>query len=179
MRPLFIAGYDGDVCFASEGKALLRHPRAERALDPIGIVDIFTTWSTLPDHSALAGIRELPPAHYMIIGPMGIRVQKRWWDIEFESSPAPAEQLLAELEALMADAIRLRLRADVAVATYLSGGLDSSAIAAIAAAQLSRKACRRSGSDSAIAGSMKAPPKIASSRSSGPRFTGQSSTHAR
>jgi len=135
VRPLFIAEYGRDVCFASEGKALLRHPRATRALDPIGIVDVFTTWSTLPDHSALAGIRELPPAHYMIVGPSGIRAQRRWWDLEFESSTAPREQLLEELEALLADAIRLRLRADVPVATYLSGGLDSSAIAAIAAEQ--------------------------------------------
>ena len=135
VRPLFIAEYGGDVCFASEGKALLRHPWAKRALDPIGIVDVFTTWSTLPDHSALAGIRELPPAHYMIIGPTGIRAQKRWWDIEFESSITPGEESLEELEALIADAVRLRLRADVPVATYLSGGLDSSAIAAFAAEQ--------------------------------------------
>jgi asparagine synthase (glutamine-hydrolysing) len=135
VRPLFIAEYGGDTCFASEGKALLRHPRAARAVDPIGIVDIFTTWSTLPDHSALAGIRELPPAHYMLVGPGGIRAQERWWDLDFESSTAPREHLLDELEALLADAIRLRLRADVPVATYLSGGLDSSAIAAIAAEQ--------------------------------------------
>jgi asparagine synthase (glutamine-hydrolysing) len=135
VRPLFVAEYGADVCFASEAKALLRHPRAARAFDPDGVVDVFTTWSTLPDHSALAGIRELPAAHYMIVGPTGIRTQKRWWDIEFESSSAPREQLLEELEALLADAIRLRLRADVPVATYLSGGLDSSSIAAIAARQ--------------------------------------------
>jgi asparagine synthase (glutamine-hydrolysing) len=108
---------------------------AARALDPIGIVDTFTMWSTLPDRSALAGIRELPAAHYMLVGPDGIRAERRWWDIRFESTRASETDLLDELEDLLGDAIRLRLRADVPVATYLSGGLDSSAIAAIAARQ--------------------------------------------
>jgi asparagine synthase (glutamine-hydrolysing) len=135
VRPLFIAQYGGDFCFASEAKALLRHPRAQRALDPVGIVDSFTTWATLPDHSALAGIHELPPAHYMLIGPAGVRAERRWWDIDFSPSTASEAQLLEELEDLLADAVRLRLRADVPVAAYLSGGLDSSAIAAIAAEQ--------------------------------------------
>jgi asparagine synthase (glutamine-hydrolysing) len=135
VRPLFLARYGDDVCFASEGKALLRHPLAARTLDPVGIVDTFTIWSTLPDRSALAGIRELPPAHYTIVGPEGIRTEERWWDIEFESRRASEDELVDELEHLLGDAIRLRLRADVPVATYLSGGLDSSTIAAIAARQ--------------------------------------------
>src|SRR5436190_16173359 len=72
VRPLFLAEYGGDVCFASGAKALLRHPSARRELDPVGIVDTFTTWATLPDRSAFVGIRELPPAHYMIVGRDGI-----------------------------------------------------------------------------------------------------------
>src|SRR4051795_6949653 len=136
VRPLFLAEYGGDVCFASEAKALLRHPRAQRAFDPLGIVDTFTTWSTLPDHSAFAGIRELPAAHYMLVGPRGIEAERRWWDIRFAPDSAPQDELLDEVEDVLADAIRLRLRADVPVATYLSGGLDSSAIAAIAATQM-------------------------------------------
>ncbi len=83
VRPLFLAEYDGDICFASEGKALLRHPAAGREIDPVGVVDVFTTWSTLPDHSAFKGIRELPSAHYALIGPDGVVRQTRWWDMDF------------------------------------------------------------------------------------------------
>lgn len=135
VRPLFIAKLGDELCFASEAKAILRHRHARRALDPMGIIDSFTTWSTPPDHSAFAGIRELAPAHYMIVAPDGIRAERRWWDVDFFPRPASEQDLLDELDALLADAIRLRLRADVTVATYLSGGLDSSAIAAIAAGQ--------------------------------------------
>jgi asparagine synthase (glutamine-hydrolysing) len=133
VRPLFLAEYGGDVCFASEAKAILRHPRARRELDPVGLVDTFTTWATLPDRSAFAGIHELAPAHYVVVGPEGVRAQQRWWDLEFAPSAASEDELVDELEALLVDATRLRLRADVPVATYLSGGLDSSAIAAIGA----------------------------------------------
>lgn len=134
VRPLFLAEYGGDVCFASEAKALLRHPAARRELDAVGIADTFTLWSTLPDHSAFAGIRELPPAHYALLGPDGTLRQTRWWELEFapEPEPRPEAEILEELEALLVDATHIRLRADVPVAAYLSGGLDSSAVAAIA-----------------------------------------------
>lgn len=135
VRPLFLAEYGGDLCFASEAKALLRHPAAIRELDPVGVVDAFTLWSTLPDRSSFAGIRQLPPAHYALIGPEGVVVQQRWWDIEFVPQAAGSD-VLDELEALLVDATRLRLRADVPVGAYLSGGLDSSAVAAIAAREV-------------------------------------------
>ena len=138
VRPLFLAEYDGDVCFASEAKALLRHPSARRELDPVGIVDTFTTWATLPDRSAFVGIRELPPAHYVIVGRDGIGPAKRWWDLEFSPVEAPEDDLIDELEAILVDSTRIRLRADVEVAAYLSGGLDSSVTAAIASREVNR-----------------------------------------
>lgn len=133
VRPLFVADLGGDLCFASEVKALLRHRDARRELDPVAIVDTFTTWTTLPGGSAFAGIDELPPAHYMLVGADGARTPVRWWDVAFDPVDAPADELVEELEALLTDAIRIRLRADVEVGAYLSGGLDSSVIAAIAA----------------------------------------------
>lgn len=136
VRPLFIAEYDGDVCFASEAKALLRHPRSRRGLDPVGIVDTFTAWTTLPDRSAFVGIRELPPAHYVVVGPRGAGAAVRWWDIDFDPAAADDDEVVEELQELLVDSVRLRLRADVQVGGYLSGGLDSSAIAAIATRQI-------------------------------------------
>jgi asparagine synthase (glutamine-hydrolysing) len=136
VRPLFLAEYGGDFCFASEGKALLRHPAAPREIDAVGVVDRFTLWSTLPDHSAFKGIRELPSAHYAVIGPEGRIRETRWWDLEFAPEPRDDDQAFQELEALLVDATRIRLRADVPVGAYLSGGLDSSVVAAIASRDL-------------------------------------------
>jgi asparagine synthase (glutamine-hydrolysing) len=136
VRPLFLAEYAGDVCFASEIKALLRHPAARRDLDPLGVADVFTLWSALPDRSAFAGVRELPPAHYALLGPEGLIRETRWWNVEFAPVDRPAAELIEELEALLVDATRIRLRADVPVAGYLSGGLDSSAVAAIASSEV-------------------------------------------
>jgi asparagine synthase (glutamine-hydrolysing) len=133
VRPLFVAEYAGDVCFASEAKALLRHPHASRELDPVGIVQTLTLWSTLPDRSSFKRIRELAPAHYVVIGPQGVGRETRWWDLDFVPEERPEADLQDELEALMVAATRIRLRADVSVAAYMSGGLDSSALAAIAA----------------------------------------------
>ena len=134
VRPLFIAEFGGDFSFASEAKALLRHPEGRRELDPAGLVETFTAWSNLPERSAFAGIRELAPAHYLRVGPEGIREERRWWDIDFTPrAGAPGdEQLIEELRELLSDSTRIRLRADVPVAAYLSGGLDSSATATLA-----------------------------------------------
>lgn len=136
VRPLFLTEFGGDISFASEAKALLRHPGARRELDPVGIVDTFTAWTTLAGRSAFSGIRELPPAHYVIVGPGGIGPETRWWDVDFSPVEADEDALIEELEELLVDATRIRLRADVQVGAYLSGGLDSSAIAAIAAREL-------------------------------------------
>ena len=142
VRPLFLATYDGDLCFASEAKALLRHPRADRRIDAAGIVDVFTLWSTLPDRSAFAGIRELPAAHYLVVSADGARREARWWDLEFSKGGAgerSEQDLVDELHGLLEDSVRIRLRADVPVATYLSGGLDSSLIAALASQGVRRE----------------------------------------
>jgi asparagine synthase (glutamine-hydrolysing) len=134
VRPLFIAEFGGDLSFASEAKGLLRHPSARRELDPAGLVETFTTWSNLPERSAFAGIRELAPAHYLRVGPDGIREERRWWDLDFSPRDGRGSDsdLIDELRELLSDATRIRLRADVPVAAYLSGGLDSSATATLA-----------------------------------------------
>lgn len=136
VRPLFLAQFGDEVAFASETKALLRHPRAERRLDPLALVDTFTLWAPQPDRSAVVGIRELPAGHHVRIGPDGLGAMVRWWSLGFgpregrrkESPDALAE----ELRGLLDDATRIRLRADVPVGVYLSGGLDSSGTAALA-----------------------------------------------
>jgi asparagine synthase (glutamine-hydrolysing) len=136
IRPLFMAEFGGDVAFASEAAALLRHPRAERRLDPFALVETFTLWGVLPDRSAFPGVFELPPGHHVRITERGLGAMTRWWDVGFgpregRRTERP-EALAEELVALVDDATRVRLRADVPVGVYLSGGLDSSITAMLA-----------------------------------------------
>jgi asparagine synthase (glutamine-hydrolysing) len=135
IRPLFLVESSGRLAFASEAKALLRHPDTSRALDPVAIVQAFTLWATEPARSAFSGIRELPPGHWLRVGPRG-REERRWWDVPFASPDEMRSEresvLVDELAELLDDATRIRLRADVPVGTYLSGGLDSSAVTALA-----------------------------------------------
>ncbi|WP_005033720.1 asparagine synthase (glutamine-hydrolyzing) [Holophaga foetida] len=131
VRPLFLADLGSGLAFASEAKALLRHPGLGRELDPGCVVDTFSIWSTLPDRSAFRGIRELPPGHWMSVESSGVRRLHQWWDLSFRASgEGEIRDAADQLDVLMRDSLRLRLRADVPVAAYLSGGLDSSIIAA-------------------------------------------------
>lgn len=136
VRPLFLSQYGSDLVFASEVKALLRHPQTRRELDPLALVDAFTLWAPLPDCTAFPEIRELPPGHWLKVDSNGKVEERAWWDLRFASqgyrTETRAEDLAEELADLLQDSTRLRLRADVPVAVYLSGGLDSSAIASLA-----------------------------------------------
>ncbi len=136
IRPLFLADYGGDFVFASEAKALLRHPSAERRIDPFALVETFTIWAVQPDRSAFVGVRELPAGHSLWVGPQGAEEPVRWWDIRFGpregTRTESVEELQEELLEVLDDATRIRLRADVPVGVYLSGGLDSSATTALA-----------------------------------------------
>ncbi len=135
VRPLFLAEPGGELVFASEAKALLRHPGLRRELDPGAILDTFTLWAPLPDRTSFPGIRELPPGCWLRVGSEGRREERMWWDLAFlppeQQRQEPEGELAEELQRLLGEATRMRLLADVPVGAYLSGGLDSSAIAAL------------------------------------------------
>ena len=133
IRPLFYTLVDGALIFGSEIKALLVDPRVRAEIDPVSMDQIFTYWSTLPSRTAFRGIHEVPPAHYLIAQDGKLTVE-RYWQVDFPISvaaPRSLEDTLEEFRALLVDATQIRLRADVPVAAYLSGGLDSSTTAAI------------------------------------------------
>ena len=83
IRPLFIGRFGNDVAFASEAKALLRHPAAERNLDAFALVETFTLWAVQPDRSAFPGISELEAGHYRWVGPDGASDPVQWWALKF------------------------------------------------------------------------------------------------
>jgi asparagine synthase (glutamine-hydrolysing) len=132
IRPLFYTWVDGRLAFASEIKALFVLPEVPRELDAPALASTFSFWSALPPRSAFTGVNALPPGHLMTVDAGGVRHQRYWdWQFGFDTSVASEERCADELHALLIDAVRLQLRADVPVGAYLSGGLDSSIITTI------------------------------------------------
>lgn len=149
IRPLHVARHGGKLWFASEVKAIFAGaPDFPRALDPVGIDQTFTFWASLAPRTPFAGVEELPPGASLIIDARetsGDRsragTEKRAFHyvqrfpegpddpFGFHGSIADATEAVS---ATIADAVRLRMvRADVPVGSYLSGGLDSSFVAAL------------------------------------------------
>ena len=135
IRPLFYTQTKNNFIFGSEIKTLLEHPDVIAEIDPLSMSEIFTFWSTLSPKTIFKGIFELPPGHFMEISSGNSKII-RYWSLNYPSDTgsyfnATIDDAVSELEELLTDAARIRLRADVQVAAYLSGGLDSSATTAL------------------------------------------------
>ena len=137
VRPLFYAQVGNTLLFGSEIKAILAHPRARAEWDPAALGQVFTYWSTLSPRSCFRGIVDLPPGHYLLAQDRRIEVAA-YWQLQFPNAAEeidgrrrPVGEYVEELRQLLIDATLVRLRADVPVGAYLSGGLDSSTTAAI------------------------------------------------
>ena len=129
VRPLFYTVHNGRFYFASEIKAIFCESSIPRKLDYCGLDEIFTWWTTAPPRTAFADINELGPGSYLIIK-NGKMTSDRYWQMEFPEvydRERSLDSWAEELHELLVDSVRLRLRADVPVGSYLSGGLDSSA----------------------------------------------------
>ena len=137
IRPVFYTMARGRFAVASEVKALFSLPEVPRALDVRALSEILTFWSPLPPRTAFEGVWQLPPGHRLTLDLTAATpapVVTRYWDWQFpETVPTGRSEAACaeELHALLLDAVRLQLRADVPVGAYLSGGLDSSIITAI------------------------------------------------
>jgi asparagine synthase (glutamine-hydrolysing) len=133
VRPLFYTVCDRQLIFGSEMKTLLAHPKVSASIDPVALAQVFTFWSALPPNTIFEDIQTLPPAHYLLIQNGNLNLQP-YWNLDFaeesESERSP-QDYLDEFEHLLIDSTLIRLRADVPVAAYLSGGLDSSTTTAI------------------------------------------------
>ncbi len=135
IRPLFHAqAPDGSLLFASEAKALFRYPGLRAEIDPVGVSQIFSFWVNVPPRTVFHGVRELPAGHYLVATPEGMRTGA-YWKHRFPDAQdyddQPIGRYAERLRELLFEATTLQLRADVPVAAYLSGGLDSSIIATL------------------------------------------------
>jgi asparagine synthase (glutamine-hydrolysing) len=135
-KPLFWSVSGGDLCFASEPAALLRHPRLRDAgVDPRSVAE-FMHFEYLPgDRSLRRGIRKLRPGQFLAFTGGEPRLGTYWTPrVEVAASTAaPEAERIARLEELFDRSVRDRLVADVPVGVFLSGGIDSSLVAAFAA----------------------------------------------
>ncbi len=133
IRPLFYTVANGSLLFASEIKSLFMDSRVRREMDIYALDQVFTFWMTIPPRTAFRDINELPAGHYMTAGNGDFKIE-RYWDPDFapDGCVATEQEYADELRELLTDATRLRLRADVPVGAYLSGGIDSSAITVLA-----------------------------------------------
>jgi len=136
IRPLFYATVKDTLIFGSEIKTLFEYPEIKPEIDPVSMSQIFTFWSTLTPRTAFKGINELPPGHFMKISSGRLTVPQPFWSLKFPIEndnlfKGTIDEAAEHLEYLLTDAVRIRLRADVQVAAYLSGGLDSSATTAL------------------------------------------------
>jgi len=129
--PLFFAEHGGRLLFASEVKGLFAaEPGLRRGLDPTVVAETFVLWAPIAPRSVFTGGSELPPGH-LRAWEDGRTSGRRYWDLRFREAPAPAKPVEAVRAALERATAQRVLRADVPVGTYLSGGLDSSLLAAL------------------------------------------------
>lgn len=131
VRPLYYTVANGNLLFSSEIKALLCHPAVPRRIDREGLDQIFTYWCTLGARTMFEGVFELPPGCTLTYQD-GALSMHRYWSLNFQPSDDKSlEQYGEELLKLLTDAVQIRLRSDVPVGAYLSGGLDSTLAAAL------------------------------------------------
>lgn len=129
IRPLFYYHSADLFVFGSEVKSIFEHKKVERKISEKGISEIFTFWANISPNSVFEGIKECPPGHYLKFKDGNLQV-KKYWQLSFVSPSnyfkGSLKDAVEEFENLLHDSIRIRLRADVPVAAYLSGGIDSS-----------------------------------------------------
>jgi asparagine synthase (glutamine-hydrolysing) len=146
-KPLYYATAPGLFAFGSELSALIRHPGVGRSIDPTALRKFFA-YGYFPAPFALyAGSRKLPGGHHLTFDlDSGTIAIKRYWRFTIEPDESLGKRgedvLVEELRALLSDAVRRRLISDVPLGLFLSGGVDSSAVLAMAARHLDRGSIR-------------------------------------
>jgi len=143
VRPLFYYHENGRILFGSEMKAIFADPTVPRRLNRCALADTFSCWAPLGSDTPFENLRQLLPGHYAVFSRQGISV-RRYWQIPFSEATngqRPWEEWAEDLGHLLYDATRIRLRADVPVGAYLSGGLDSTYITSLVKKYFNDRVC--------------------------------------
>jgi asparagine synthase (glutamine-hydrolysing) len=128
IRPLFYNISKGVLSFASEIKSLFSNTSLSADISHKSLSQIYTFWTAITPNTVFKDIFELSPGHFMTFSREGLKIEK-YWDLNFgvTDNSLSLNDALDRFNELFSDAVRIRLRADVEVAAYLSGGIDSSA----------------------------------------------------
>lgn len=138
IKPLYYLKTENEIIFGSEIKAILKHPHAESKLDHKGLLEYFTFQNFLGKKTLFEGIETFSPGHWMKIDARGAYVSQQYWDFAFEEPDCPLNkhEYAEELNRLFTQAVNRQLVSDVPIGSYLSGGMDSGSITAIASKQV-------------------------------------------
>lgn len=132
VKPLFYALRGKSFVFASELKAMLANPVIEPVVTAEGLAEVFALGpARTPGNGVYEGIHELKPAHYLRFDASGMQIRK-YWSLESHPHSDSLETTIENVRYLVLDSIRRQFVSDVPVCCFLSGGLDSSAITALA-----------------------------------------------
>jgi asparagine synthase (glutamine-hydrolysing) len=135
-RPLYYSWDETDFAFASELKALRALPGFDPQIDPAAADCYFALGYVPAPHTIFRGVRKLAAGHSLTLRDGSLSLQRYWRPEDVSTMPAEDREVrLSECRALVADAVKVRLRADVPVGVFLSGGVDSSIVAYEAVAQ--------------------------------------------
>lgn len=139
VKPLFYSVKNETVIFASEIKAIFKHPYVEPIVDKDGLTELFALGPAVkPGTSIYRDIEEVKPGEYLIVSENSIK-KSMYWKLEAKEFNESKSEAIEHTRDLLIDAIKRQLVGDVPLCTFLSGGLDSSAISAIAAKEFKKK----------------------------------------
>ena len=129
---------DGSMLFGSEMSALMQVPGLPRQISAAAVDDYFALGYVPDPHTIYEGIHKLPAAHYLLLREGSHAAPRRYWSAPTRTRAITEQDAIAELLPQLTEATRLRLIADVPLGSFLSGGVDSSAVVATAAGLLDR-----------------------------------------
>ncbi|CAM4071471.1 asparagine synthase (glutamine-hydrolyzing) [Nocardia ninae] len=133
-RPMFYTEQDGTFYFASEIKGLFAFPRVPRELAPDKVRRAMRYWSPVPGETCFTGIDAIPPGHILTVRDGQAELSKYYHGIARQSTVAPPksfEEAKIGLREVIRESIRLRLRTDYSLGTYISGGIDSAVVSSV------------------------------------------------
>ncbi len=140
IKPLYYGRFGHSLIFGSEIKAILAVPEVRPEVDREALLEYFTFQNFFTPRTLFKGARLLSPGHLLRIGAAqrDVPAPRQWWDFNFQepSNPASEAEYAEELDRLFRQAIRRQLVSDVEIGSYLSGGMDSGSITAMAARDL-------------------------------------------
>jgi asparagine synthase (glutamine-hydrolysing) len=137
IKPLYIYRTEDGVLFGSEPKAILANPIARRVVDADGLRELFA-FVRSPGRAVWSGIREVEPGTIVTVNAGGVR-ERTYWRLETRPHRDDRDATVRHVRELLDDIVRRQLVADVPRCVLLSGGLDSSTITALCAAQLAEQ----------------------------------------